>query len=553
MKEPKKKTIRCAIYTRKSCEEGLEQEFNSLDAQREACESYIKSQQHEGWVCVEKQYNDGGFSGGTLERPALKELFEDIEAGKIDTVVVYKIDRLTRALMDFSKIVELFDKKLVTFVSITQQFNTTTSMGRLTLNILLSFAQFEREVTGERIRDKIAASKKKGMWMGGGVPIGYKRENKKLVPDSEHIPTIQAIYEKYLEFESVLKLKRYLDENDIKSRTGKNFSKGNLYKMLSNKLYIGMIHHKGTYYNGEHEGIIEEDLFNRVQELINQNRNNNKYSLTAKAPSLLAGKLFDNKGNKMSPSHSNKKGKRYRYYVSQAIMQGNKHQAGEVYKIPAGEIENLVKQEFFYLLSDKKKLQEYVADFDVHKQKDILARAKKLELEPAFIRGILAKIILFKEKVEIILCRASLVKRLKTFDSGASTLTEAPADPEDSIKITKQIRISTTSRNGGVLIVNNGENKEININPFLIKIIAKCYYWNKLIEEGKAESSRDIQRMENHNNNNYVKELLRLKFLAPEIVEAILNGTQPKDLTADRLRKIRTIDWQEQKRILNFA
>jgi DNA invertase Pin-like site-specific DNA recombinase len=296
MKEIKKKTIRCAIYTRKSCEEGLEQEFNSLDAQREACEAYIKSQQHEGWILVEKQYNDGGFSGGNLERPALKKLFQDIEAGEIDTIVVYKIDRLTRSLMDFSKIVELFDKKSVSFVSITQQFNTTTSMGRLTLNILLSFAQFEREVTGERIRDKVAASKKKGMWMGGGIPVGYKLEDKKLIPDETHLPNVETIFKKYLELTSVLKLKRYLNENNIKSKTGRSFSNGNLYKILSNKIYIGLIHHKGAYYQGEHEGIIKEELFNRVQELLSQNRNNNKCSTTAKSPSLLASKILMIKG-----------------------------------------------------------------------------------------------------------------------------------------------------------------------------------------------------------------------------------------------------------------
>ncbi|MDD3149942.1 MAG: recombinase family protein [Candidatus Gastranaerophilales bacterium] len=263
-----KKVIRCAIYTRKSCEEGLEQDFNSLDAQRESCENYIKSQQHEGWTIVEKQYNDGGFSGGTLERPAVKELFKDIEADEVDIVVVYKVDRLTRSLMDFSKIVELFDKHCASFVSITQQFNTTTSMGRLTLNILLSFAQFEREVTGERIRDKIAASKKKGMWMGGRVSIGYKLENKKLVPDSSQIQTVQTIFEKYLEFQGVLNLQKYLNENNIKSRTGKNFSKGNLYKILSNKIYIGLVHHKGNYYEGEHKAIITKELFEQVQLLI---------------------------------------------------------------------------------------------------------------------------------------------------------------------------------------------------------------------------------------------------------------------------------------------
>src|SRR5574344_253384 len=280
-----KKIIRCAIYTRKSCEEGLEQEFNSLDAQREACEAYIKSQQHEGWGLIEKHYDDGGFSGGTLERPAVQELFRDIEAGEVDTVVVYKVDRLTRSLMDFSKIVELFDRQNASFVSITQHFNTTTSMGRLTLNILLSFAQFEREVTGERIRDKFAASKKKGMWMGGVVPIGYKCENRKLLPDDKYLKTAKTIFEKYLEFKTVLKVKQYLDEYEFKSKAGKKFSKGNLYQILQNKVYIGLVHHKGYYYEGEHQGIIDKDVFEQIQLLIEKNRNNNKNCVNAKSPS----------------------------------------------------------------------------------------------------------------------------------------------------------------------------------------------------------------------------------------------------------------------------
>ena len=256
-----KKIIKCAIYTRKSTEEGLKQDFNSLDAQREACESYIKSQQHEGWTLIDKQYNDGGFSGGNLERPALKELFNDIEDGKVDTVVVYKIDRLTRSLMDFSKIVEIFDKQSVTFVSITQQFNTTTSMGRLTLNILLSFAQFEREVTGERIRDKVAASKKKGIWMGGSVPIGYKRQEKKLVVDIDNSLIVKTIFEKYIELQSVSKLREYLTSQNLKSRDGINFSKGGIYHILQNKVYIGLISHKDKAYQGEHHPIISNALF----------------------------------------------------------------------------------------------------------------------------------------------------------------------------------------------------------------------------------------------------------------------------------------------------
>ncbi len=267
-----KKQIRCAIYTRKSTEEGLEQDFNSLDAQREACEAYIKSQQHEGWVLIEKQYNDGGFSGGSLERPAVQELFEDIEAGLVDIVVVYKVDRLTRSLMDFSKIVELFDKRNASFVSITQHFNTTTSMGRLTLNILLSFAQFEREVTGERIRDKVAASKKKGMWMGGKVPIGYQKYERTLVPEKETADTVKLIFLKYLELKTVSNLKDYLFQHNIKSKVGLHFSKGQLYYILANKVYNGKIIHKDKVYDGEHRALIDPDVFEQVQMRLANNR-----------------------------------------------------------------------------------------------------------------------------------------------------------------------------------------------------------------------------------------------------------------------------------------
>lgn len=548
-----KKIIKCAIYTRKSTEEGLEQDFNSLDAQREACEAYIKSQQHEGWILVEKHYDDGGFSGGTLERPAVKELFRDIEVGEVDIVVVYKVDRLTRSLMDFSKIVELFDKHSASFVSVTQHFNTTTSMGRLTLNVLLSFAQFEREVTGERIRDKVAASKKKGLWMGGAVPIGYKREDKKLVQDHCYISVVKTIFERYIEFKSVLKLKTYLDENGIRSRSNKKFSKGNLYKILSNKIYIELVHHKGDYYKGEHQGIIDEELFNQVQNLLQENRNNNKCSPTAKAPSLLAGKIFDDNGNRMNPSHSNTRGKRYRYYVSQAIVQGYKGEAGTITKIPAGEIENLVKQEITAFLKDKNNIQQYISDFNIHKQKIILSKINKFIPINSFVRGILARVTLFKDKVEIILCKEQLLKGLDTIIADTDLITEAKLDPADSIKITKEIRISTTSRNGSVLIVNNQSSQEVNINPFLVKIIAKSYYWNKLIAGGKAKDNRDIQKLEQLTDNDYIKKALSLRILSPRIIEAILNGLQPPDLTVQKLLKVKTLNWEEQEKQLNFT
>jgi len=553
-----KKIIRCAIYTRKSSEEGLDQDFNSLDAQREACESYIKSQQHEGWVLVEKQYNDGGFSGGTLERPALKELFQDIETGEIDTIVVYKIDRLTRSLMDFSKIVELFDKKSVSFVSITQQFNTTTSMGRLTLNILLSFAQFEREVTGERIRDKIAASKKKGMWMSGKPPIGYELKEKKLLPDVAHVNKIKIIFEKYLELRSVPDLIKHLKENNIKTKNNVFFTKGAIYHILQNKIYVGLITHKDKVYDGEHQAIIEKELFEKVQQILSQNRINRKNSINAKTPSFLAGKLFDDTGNKMSPSHSNTRNRKYRYYVSQAIIQARRSEAGSVSKIPAGEVEKVVTEEIKTFLLNTKNIHQYIEDYDIHKQKELLLSIKSLQndiktgFNNAFIRTILSKITLYKEKIEITLCKQQLLKALNAVAYNTMLPEEIKKDIMEPIFITKALRLTQTSKNGGIIIITDSQKQEVNINPQLIKAIAKSHYWNNLLLSGEAESSKDIQKMENLNDNTYIKDVLRLRFLAPDITEKILNGTQPPEMSIQKLFKINTFDWMEQRRLLNI-
>ena len=314
--------IRCAIYTRKSSEEALEQSFNSLDAQREACTAYIASQRHEGWKLVNTHYDDGGYSGGTLERPALTRLLADIDSGRIDTVVVYKVDRLTRSLADFAKIVEAFDAKGISFVSVTQQFNTTTSMGRLTLNVLLSFAQFEREVTGERIRDKIAASKKKGMWMGGMVPLGYNIKDRRLTTDPVETELVGRIYRRYLDLGCVAKLKAELDAQDARSKVrvsakgiktgGHPFSRGALYMILQNRIYLGEIAHKGQSYPGEHESIVAQDLWEAVQARLKGNCQARRNGTKARESSLLAGLIYDGNGHRLTPSHAVKNGKRYR-------------------------------------------------------------------------------------------------------------------------------------------------------------------------------------------------------------------------------------------------
>ena len=341
MNKPVVRKLRCAVYTRKSSEEGLEQEFNSLHAQREACESYIASQRSEGWVLVRDQYDDGGVSGGTLERPSLRRLLADIEDGLIDVVVVYKIDRLSRSLMDFSKLVEVFDRNGVTFVSVTQSFNTTTSMGRLTLNILLSFAQFEREVTGERIRDKIAASRRKGMWMGGVPPLGYEVKDRKLVENPADAVHVRWVFARFIEIGSGTMLALELAERGVTTSRGHRIDKKFIYRMLNNCVYIGEAVHKGTSYPGEHAAIIDRDVWNKVHAILTESPRKRAARTRADTPALLRGLLFGPDGAAFSPTHTRKGGRLYRYYVSQTIL---KHGAGTcpVSRVPAGEIEAAV-------------------------------------------------------------------------------------------------------------------------------------------------------------------------------------------------------------------
>ena len=333
--------LHCAVYTRKSSEEGLEQEFNSLHAQREACEAYIASQRSEGWVLVRDQYDDGGISGGTLERPGLKRLMADIEDGLVDVVVVYKIDRLSRSLADFAKLVEVFDRNGVTFVSVTQSFNTTTSMGRLTLNILLSFAQFEREVTAERIRDKVAASRKKGMWMGGVPPFGYRVENRKLLVDADTAAHVRWIFARFIEIGSCTVLAREVDARGLGTPRGNRIDKKYLYRMLANRAYLGESVHKGDSYPGEHDAIIDRETWDKVHAILQESPRKRAARTRADTPALLKGLLFGPDGAAFSPTHTRKGGRLYRYYVSQTVL---KHGAGAcpIGRVPAGEIEAAV-------------------------------------------------------------------------------------------------------------------------------------------------------------------------------------------------------------------
>ena len=335
--------LRCAVYTRKSSEEGLDMEFNSLDAQREACEAFIASQRAEGWVLVRDRYDDGGISGGTLERPALKRLVADIQEGLVDVVVVYKIDRLSRSLVDFTKLVEVFDANGVTFVSVTQSFNTTTSMGRLTLNILLSFAQFEREVIGERIRDKVAASRKRGMWMGGFVPLGYDVRERKLVVNEAEAALVRRIFQGFVEMESCTRLVQALRAEGATTKRGRPLTKCDVYRILSNRVYLGEAVHKGTAYPGEHDAIVTQAQWDAVHAILQVSprvRVNRARNTTAP---LLRGLIFDSEGHAMSPSHSRGRGGQiYRYYVSQAVLKGGATQRPAIARLPAGEIEAAV-------------------------------------------------------------------------------------------------------------------------------------------------------------------------------------------------------------------
>jgi DNA invertase Pin-like site-specific DNA recombinase len=391
MKKPIVRKLRCAVYTRKSSEEGLEMEFNSLDAQRESCEAYVVSQKAEGWILVHDRYDDGGVSGGTLERPALKRLLADVEAKIVDVVVVYKIDRLTRGLMDFSKLVEVFDRNNVTFVSVTQSFNTTTSMGRLTLNMLLSFAQFEREVIGERIRDKVAASRRKGIWMGGWTPLGYDVKDRKLVVNEKEAATVRMVFERFTKIGSATTLVRALREEGVCGKTGRLLDKGYLYQILKNRVYLGEAMHKGTSYRGEHKALVSQALWDNVHKILGERARKRAAHTRAQTPALLKGIIFGPTGCAMSPTHTRKGGRLYRYYIATDVL---KHDAPEcrVRRVPAAEIENAVVEQVRGLLRAPeiivrtwRKARESISSIELAEVQEALARLDPVwnELFPA--------------------------------------------------------------------------------------------------------------------------------------------------------------------------
>lgn len=563
--------VRCAIYTRKSSEEGLEQTFNSLDAQREACLSYIESQRHEGWRALSTTYDDGGFSGGTMDRPALTQLLADVEAGRLDTIVVYKVDRLTRSLADFARIVERLEAAGVSFVSVTQQFSTTSSMGRLTLNVLLSFAQFEREVAGERIRDKIAASKRKGMWMGGQVPLGYDLHDRQLLINPEEADRVRLIFRLYLELKCVQRLTVALETRGLRSKVrlhltgrtsgGHPFCRGALYAILKNRLYRGEIAHRGAVYPGQQAAIVSPERWDAVQVLLAANNQAKRTGVYAKDPSLLAGVLFDDRGHRLTPIHTIRRGKRYRYYVSQAVLQNKTEQQGRVCRIPALEIEQHVVRRLETWLAAGRELLDQLAQpsDDTAARTAWLAGAKAWKhlgtREPAQIRAFLLatvrRVIVEETAVQLDLSRSglrSVLVRGTDIPSTVLTPTRGQEDQDDLMQVSISVRL--TRCGGGIRLIVPGESggeRTATPNAVLIKAVARAHVWYERLLSGEATSLQAIAR-EHGVMPRYVRRILRCAFLAPDLVEAILQGRQPPELTLAGLCHTLPFDWSEQRK-----
>jgi site-specific DNA recombinase len=567
--EKRHRKLRCAMYTRKSTEEGLEQDFNSLDAQREACEAFISSQKHEGWVALPAYYDDGGCSGGTLERPALQRLLADIRGSKVDVVVVYKIDRLTRSLLDFAKIVEVFDANGVSFVSVTQAFNTATSMGRLTLNVLLSFAQFEREVTGERIRDKIAASKKKGMWMGGYPPLGYDAKDRKLVVNEPEAETVRYIFRRYQDLRSVRLLKEHLEAAGIisKQRTaadgrsygGKPIARGALYLMLQNRIYRGQIVHKDEAYQGDHAPIVDAELWQEVQKTLTANRVNRGTGNVCQQASLLAGLIYDAQGEPMTPSHAVKKHVRYRYYVSKSLLVGRDHKATRTgQRLPAAQVETLVASRLRAWLADPVAVLKAVqcCGHDAIGQRRLLDEAARLtaawqDLDAEHLRALLfavvSKVQVHSDRIEVTLDQMGLALWLKT--------KQQPAHPGgyDRERHLEVLTIRARLKRTGIemrMVVEDGT-ELANIDPVLVRLLVRAHAIRTRVIQDPSLTFREIATDEGV-GNPYVSRLFRLAFLAPDIVAAILNGRHPPQLTANRLMADTRLplDWRAQRELL---
>ena len=554
------KVLRCAVYTRKSTEDGLDQEFNSLDAQYEACTAYALSQRHEGWVLVDGRFDDGGFSGGNMQRPGLKRLLAEVAAGRVDVILVYKIDRLTRSLADFAKIVEVRDKAGASFVSITQTFNTTTSMGRLTLNMLLSFAQFEREVTGERIRDKIAASKRKGLWMGGPVPLGYRVESRKLVIDENEAQLVRQIYSRYLDVGSVVELAEELNAQGHRTkvqvrasgphRGGCEFRRGTLYHLLSNGIYLGQMVHKGQHFAGEHAAIVSKDLWDEVQAKLKASASGTSRRLRSQQPSLLVGLVFDGEGRAMTPSHATKVGRRYRYYVTRPdLLDGS-----PAWRVSAHDLEKLICERLSTQLCDQQFLCGLAGAVAAELIQQLLAKA---DLTAAMLRSGSAKL-----RAEFL---PSIVSRIDVLEE----CIELTVDP-DKLAAALELTASTSSEPLVLLVaaakVRQGHQlrlvipgpQSLTVAPTgrdekLVALIAEAHAARKLILASPDQSIAVIASA-NGKCRTRLGKLAALGCLAPDIVGAIVEGRQPTTLTARTLQEIDLpLSWPEQRALLGLG
>jgi DNA invertase Pin-like site-specific DNA recombinase len=535
MNGPVRQVARCAIYTRKSTEYNLELAFNSLDAQREACEAYTKSQAHEGWRLIPTHYDDGAFSGASLDRPALQQLLADIRVGKIDIVLVYKVDRLTRSLADFAKLIELFDAHGVSFVSVTQSFNTSSSMGRLTLNVLLSFAQFERELIGERVRDKIAASKRKGLWVGGPVPLGYAAVDKKILVVAAEAAAVRTIFERYLALGSIRALAEELERQGIRSKPrrlsngrtvgGKRFGVGALAHLLKNRFYIGEVVYRGEVYRGEHEPILEPALFEAVQGQLAAQAVARRCRLRG-SPAILSGRLFDICGNRMSPTHTNKGGARYRYYISQAVLQGKRQPAGLVGRVPAAEIEA------FVVAALRNQLRasgagEQLPDND----RELLERH-------------LERVTLTLTRLELRLWQSLEAAQADNAATNGSSATRNGNVTTISLPWTSPVPAAVK----GIIHVP-AHNTPITPSrrETLLMAIAKARNWVDELAQGRVGSCAVLAKREGK-VERHIRLLLPLAFLSPRIVSGLLDGTAPAGLTVTALARALPWSWAEQER-----
>jgi site-specific DNA recombinase len=566
------KTIHCAIYTRKSSEEGLEQSFNSLDAQREACEAFVLSQREEGWRVLPDRYDDGGYSGGNIERPGLQRLLHDIKDGKVGVIVVYKVDRLTRSLADFAKIVEMFDARGVSFVSVTQQFNTTTSMGPLTLNVLLSFAQFEREVTGERIRDKMAASKKKGMWMGGLIPLGYDVAGRKLVPNPKEVPIVNRIFYLYLKLGCVKRLAAQLRRENIRSKSwmtkkgnhrgGLALARGTLYYLLKNRVYIGETRHRDRWYPGEHESIVSRDVWDQVQARLASNLRTHRHRVREAASSLLTGMIQDAHGNRFTPSFTVKNGRRYRYYVCE--VSHNKQRHGS-FRLPAHELEGLITGRIISLLKSEADL---FNDFGGDGKspavlRTLMGNANKLaEKWPTFhenqrrdlLAVFLERVVIHEQQIEVRIGKddlRSLLESGNSFDSAEPLAKRKTRDRSELICLTIEAKRKHHGGEVHMVILPNSAPSVRHPKLSLIKAVARGRSWYERVLDGRNPGLGSLAKQVKL-EPRYVRKVLAFAFLAPDIIESILDGRQPLNLGFAKLYDNIPFSWSEQRRRFGF-